>query len=389
MIPMRRRLSIRRSKLADRLAQSLSPCLLSTLAASLILSACTDEHPVAVSQIPKGDRVLAIQANMGGEGDYDTLFAEALAAGHEAQSYGWDWNELETAPGRFEPAVNYLAIANSYLTQKTMSLHLTLRPIHANRKTVPADISELPMDSPEVIERFKLLLDWVGTQVTTVELGSIVIDSEINSFMAGDDERWEEWVRFYAAVAGYARQKFPGTPITCETTFDAFSKRDVSKLRAMHQHSDIIGVSYYPLNGAPGKVQPPEDVHADFQTVVDSISTKPIIYYQIGYPSSQLIGSSDKQQARFITEVFRAWDTHSDRIHMLNFQWMHEAPPTAIDGYADYFNYDTVEFRAFLGSIGLQSWMGEPKPAWGRLSEEARSRGFGKFDAGESIESGH
>ena len=47
------------------------------------------------------------------------------------------------------------------------------------------------------------------------------------------------------------------------------------------------------------------------------------------------------------------------------------------DDYNKIFNYDTPNFRAFLGSLGLQSWSGDPKPAWEALMKEANPRGFG------------
>ena len=129
-------------------------------------------------------------------------------------------------------------------------------------------------------------------------------------------------------------------------------------------------------NGLHG-VRPPSAVHGDFAAVVNAIPDKPIIYYQIGYPSSPSLGSSPEQQATFITEAFRAWDEHADRILMLDFQWMHETPAFGLDQYAEYYQSDSPDFRAFLGSLGLQSWSGKPKPAWGVLSREAAARGFG------------
>jgi hypothetical protein len=56
---------------------------------------------------------------------------------------------------------------------------------------------------------------------------------------------------------------------------------------------------------------------------------------------------------------------------------MHEAPKVGVDHYVKYYKHDTPAFRNFLGSLGLQSWSGEPKPAWEILKKEAKTRGFG------------
>ena len=352
--------------------------LIMVVAVNCLLGMACSEKSSKSKSVSKGNRVLAIQANMGGEGDFDALFKESLEAGNEAQSVSQDWDDLETAPGRFESKPNFLAIANVYYPAHKIPLHIILRPIHTNQKVVPPDLKNIPIDDPRTITRFKNLLDWVATQIPRIELASLTIGSEVDIFMWGDSERWEAWTHFYAAVVPYARKKFPGTLISCETTFSAFTGPDLERVRTLHQHSDVIGVSYYPMKNKLGSVRAPQDVHADFETVVNAIPEKPIIYYQIGYPSSPALGSSLEQQAAFISEAFRAWDTNASRIRMLNFQWMHEAPQSGVDQYTRYYQNDTSAFREFLGSLGLQSWMGEPKPAWETLKMEATARGFGR-----------
>ncbi len=343
---------------------------------SCLLVACP-ETSSQTTQVSKGNRILAIQTNMGEEGDFDALFNESLEAGNEAQVFPQDWKDLEPSPGRFDSGKNLLAMANLYYSARKIPLHITIRPIHTNQKVVPPDLLETEIDDPQTIKRFKRLLDWVATQIPAIELTSLTIGSEVDIFVWGNPQRWEAWTNFYAAVAPHARKIFPNTLISCETTFAAFVGPDLAHVRTLHQHSDIIGLSYYPLNSKLEGVKPPQIVHADFQTVVNAIPQKPIIYYQIGYPSSPSLGSSLHQQAAFITEAFRAWDTHASRIRMLNFQWMHETPDVGVDQYVKYYQHDTPNFRAFLGSLGLQSWSGEPKPAWETLKKEAKTRGFG------------
>lgn len=337
---------------------------------------CSEKTSHSV-QAAKGDRILAVQANMGKEGDFDALFEKSLEVGNETQVLSLDWRDLETSPGTFKPNINFLAIANAYYPTRNVPIHLTIRPIHTSQKVVPPDLMDLPIDHPQTIKRFKQLLDWVATQIPNVQLMSLTIGSEIDIFMWGKAERWDVWTNFYAAVVPYAQNTLPGTLISCETTSTAFDGPDLVRVQALHEHSDIIGVSYYPMLNKLGGVKPPQVVHVDFELVVNAIPGKPIIYYQIGYPSSATLGSSLEQQAEFIHETFRAWDAHANRILMLNFQWMHETPKFGIDKYVEYYQYDTTDFRAFLGSLGLQSWEGSPKPAWETLKKEAKARGFG------------
>jgi len=325
----------------------------------------------------KGNRLLGIKTNMGEEGDFVKALNESMQVGNETQVLPQDWNELEAAPGKYGGDPNFLAIANFFYPSRGIPIHLALRPVHTSQKVVPSDLMDLPLDDPRTIERFKKLLDWVATQIPQVELVSLTIGSEVDIYMWRDARRWQSWINFYAAVSSYARKTFPGTLISCETTYASFQGADLDHLRQLHQHSDVIGVSYYPMKEKLSGVEAPQSVHADFDTIVSAIPKKPIIFYQIGYPSSDSLGSSPARQADFIRESFSAWDQHIDRIFMLNYQWMHETPDFGVDKYTKYYKYDTPHFRAFLGSLGLQSWQGKPKPAWDVLEKEAAARGFG------------
>jgi len=319
-----------------------------------------------------------MDVNVGKNGTFSKALTEARHAGLETVVLPLDWNLIETAPSTFAPKTNYLAIANSYYPALGLPVHLVLRPVHTNQKVVPTDLMDLALDNPRTIDRFERMLDWVSSQVPSIELKSLVIGSEVDIYLWGDPLKWQAWTRFYSAVAPYARRKFPGTLISCETTQAAFSGPDLERVRRLHHSSDVIGVSYYPMESGLRGVKSPSVVSQDFAVVVHAIPQKPIIYYQIGYPSSPALGSSQKQQAAFVTAAFRAWDEYANRILMLDFQWMHEIPKVGVDQYTEYYENGTREFREFLGSLGLQSWSGKPKPAWAVLKNEATAHGFGQ-----------
>lgn len=344
---------------------------------TLFLCLVTYLYSQAEPVVPKGARTLGIKVNHGKKADYNGSFAQALKIGNETQVLPLDWNELETAPNEFKPSPNFLAIANNYYPAYKVPIHLSLRPIHTNKKAVPKDLLNLPLNSPRTIQRFKNLLDWIATQIPNAQLNTLVIGSEIDIYMWGDSKKWNEWTEFYAQVAPYARKRFPETLVTCETTDDAWLGPDLERVRKLHQYSDLVGVSYYPVNNKHTSVHSPKSVHQDFAKLLKRVRSKPLIYYQIGYPSSPELGSSVQLQAQFVTEVFRAWDRHSERVLMLNFQWMHETPGFGLDHYSHYYKNTDPGFRAFLGSLGLRTWAGKPKPAWHTLESEAKKRGFG------------
>ena len=248
----------------SRLAPTLLWFVVGTTVACGHESARMTARDSEVQPVPAGDRILSVQANIGEDGNFDGTLDEARRAGSEAQVLPVDWNTIETAPGTFEPPTDLLAIANAYYPDRGIPIHLIVRPIHTNQKVVPADLVDAAIDAPETIVRFKRLLDWVATRIPRITLTSLSIGSEVDIYMWGDSTRWDAWTTFYAAVAPYARGKFPGTLISCETTQAAFVGPDRERLRRLHQFSDAIGVSYYPMENGLHGVRPPSAVHGDF-----------------------------------------------------------------------------------------------------------------------------
>ncbi|MGD8848611.1 MAG: hypothetical protein PVF18_02750, partial [Anaerolineales bacterium] len=63
------------------------------------------------------------------------------------------WDDFETAPGTFNPEINWLDITNSYYSAADISLALVIAPIDTNVLHVPEDLYEVPFDDLEMITR--------------------------------------------------------------------------------------------------------------------------------------------------------------------------------------------------------------------------------------------
>lgn len=107
--------------------------------------------------------------------------------------------------------------------------------------------------------------------------------------------------------------------------------------------------------------------------MVNAIPAKKIFLQECGYPSSNVNLSSEQQQAEFISEVFKAWDKHIDRINIIDFSWQYdisqaEAEQFVIDfGLSGHANEN--EFKNYLGSIGLSNHDTTEKLALQRLRD--------------------
>jgi hypothetical protein len=240
---------------------------------------------------------------------------------------------------------------------------------------LPPYLKDKAFDDPETIERFKRLLDYVFSQLPDLELSCLAIGNEIDGYLGTDKKRWQEYSKFFAEVSAYARTKRAGLIVGSKIGFGGLTKdaRDLSR--------DIIGVSdavmltYYPLN-PDFTVKEPEVVHEDFATLVELFPGKPIYMLEAGYPSSELLGSSEDEQATFVREIFKAWDTHAAHVKLLDFLWLHDIPSSVVDELGGYYGLQDEKFLAYLATLGLRTFDGEDKEAFKVLRLETKQRGW-------------
>ncbi len=325
---------------------------------------------------PRGDRVLGIDVTVAGDGDYLAALETARNAGMQEIGMLLEWNAVERAPGDYD--TRFLEIADSFFHSLGLSLNLTLAPIHNVRNTLPADLQGLPLDHPDVIARYQQLLDAVFATLPNIELASLVVGSEIDGFLLGSPERWQQFENFFRQVADYARARRPGLAVTTEFHFfTGLLGPDRARLLSLMTHADVIGVTYYPLD-ADDMALDPAFVDLHFGMLRDTFPGKSINFYQIGYPSSTTLGASEAMQAAFVSRVFHAWDTYGDASKLVDLTWLHDRSPAEVDATGAQFGQDGANFAAFIGSLGLRNHAGAgvDKLAMPRLRQEATARGW-------------
>jgi hypothetical protein len=323
--------------------------------------------------VPRGDRIISVDVNMGKNQDFNVGFNLARDAGMQNIGLFQHWTVLEPDSGKYDS--KWLDIAEIYYPTAGVKLDLTLALYNANKKEYPRDLVDCALDDPLVVERFEKLLDFVFSRFKKMELGSINIGSEFNIYFGDDGKSWEQFRNFYARVARYARRKRPGLKVAAEVTFDGLTGATRGYIRRLNEESDLIGVSYYPLDGK-GNVKDPAVVREDFNTIVSMCKDKPVYIYQLGYPSSQELGSSVARQAEFIREVFRAWDLHVTAIRMIDFTWLYDTSESSAGETGKYYGMSGKKFAEFIRTLGLLTYTGGQKPAFRALKEEAGARGW-------------
>lgn len=352
---------------------------------SIIVFACNETTETApnlqpdtaqvVDAQPKADRILAIDVTEAADGDYDHAVTKAMNAGAEALSLSLFWDDLETAPGEYNPDPNWLEIANAYYPTRGIAVDLVLNPIDTNQNRLPEDLKGLPLDDSAVIERFNKLQDYVFSQTPNLDIVAYSIGNEIDGYLGTDEKKWAEYTAFYKATSAHAKSLHPNIVVGTKGMFDGITRNAANYFQRINKYSDAVFVTYYPLN-SDFTVHEPNTVHEDFEKLIKLYPEKEIYLLELGYPSSADCDSSEKKQAQFISETFQAWDSHAEQIKVINFAWLNEISPESIKEYEKYYGFSNRGFAAYLGSLGFLNYDGSEKLAYGRLKAEAQARGW-------------
>jgi hypothetical protein len=329
----------------------------------------------AQSPLPKGERLLSIDLTVSSDDDFGKAFTLAHAVGMQVTSLSLAWDDLEPFPGQYGSEPNWPKIANDFYSQQGVAISLALTPIDTNNLRLPDYLKDKTFDDPEVIERFKHLLDYVFSQLPDLELSSLAIGNEIDGYLGTNQQLWQEYTRFFEATSAYAKTKRPGLLVGSKVGFGGLTKEAHILSADLVRASDAVMLTYYPLN-ADFTVKNPKVVHEDFAKLVTLFPDKPIYILEAGYPSSELLGSSETKQADFVREIFRAWDTHAKYIELLDFLWLHDIPPTVANELGDYYRLRDEKFLAYLATLGLRTFDGEDKEAFKVLRLETKQRGW-------------
>lgn len=337
-----------------------------------------DQDPQLIQEArPRGDRTLELDVNPPQSGDYDRAAAHARQLWAESIRLSVYWDELETAPGVFEPDPGWLAIANDYYPAQGFQVSLVISVLDTTEIRLPQDLQGMPLDHPRVIDRFQNLLDYTAGQIPDLKLTSLAIGNEIDGVLGADPDAWEAYQTFFAAGADHARTLWPGVPVGAKVQYAGLLGPSAEFARRLNQPSDVVMTTYYPLR-EDFTVRNPAVILTDFQRLVETYPGREIHITEIGYPSGKANQSSPQKQADFIRHMFSAWDEHADQITLLSYSWLSDLPESSVQELTRYYGLSNRAFGDFLRTLGLRTYpgAGEDKPGYEVFQQEARARGW-------------
>lgn len=317
-------------------------------------------------------RVLSIDVNTPRNGNYAAVFDQALQAGLTEIGLSFPWTSIEVAPGVYQNP--NLAIANSFYPAYSVPVRLMISPVATNVKVVPSDLVNDPFNDPTLIARFNSMLDWVATQVPNLTVGGIILGNEYDVYLGSDPNAWAAYTAFYAATSAHARTLWPSARISAEATLPGAVGPMLPYNLALNQYSDVVSVSYYPLN-SDYTVEAPAVVQGAFGQIC-GLYVLPIDFEEIGYPSGARNASSPALQAQFVDQVFLAWDAYAGRVRMVDFTWMYDLTPATVQQTVGFYGVHDPRFTGYIATLGLKNPDGTNKPAWLELEADSSARGL-------------
>jgi len=355
----------------------------------------------SVPPVPKGTRVLGVAVDIS-DLELPRRLDVARDAGAQTTEVTFGWDEIErpydagaldggedagedAAPPStvlFNPGVH---VVNLVLADRRVETVLAIEAVGLGGSRAPAELSSRALDDAALEARFDKVLDYVFSQIRDTSVTALLVASSADGWLASDPSHAPAFAAFVTHAAAHARTLRPGLKVgfVVDSRGAAASAAGLAPAWAA---SDFVAFDYIaadttgratPLlvNGQPS---PPRGVvDADFEGMLTVAGpTKPVLVRQAGYPSSRAAISSEDAQARFVGDVFRAWDLRHDRIFALAFHQLDDASPAQAAAIAARAKHAEPTFVALLGSLGMHDVEFREKRAFATLLREARARGW-------------
>lgn len=310
--------------------------------------------------------------------DFDANLEKANELGLDFISLHMNWNDIEDPPMTYQNAFNAIGLVSQAAIDNDMKFNLTIRPIDATGKTVPSDLENVRFNDPQMIDRFKGLIDYVFWLVEPGVFQNIQIGNEIDGYDTSQEhpDFWSDYGEFLFKINQYVDSIDPNLKIGFTATYDGlFEKQKI--FTALQNAVDILGVTYYPIDGG-FNVKDPSVVNSELSALISAYNKKPIFLQEVGYQSSTVNNSSQDKQAEFYCNFFKAWDQHRNEIRSVNILRLNDLSQEDAENSALPYGITNRSFIEYLRSLGLRTYdsPSQNKKAYSAIEKSLEDRGW-------------
>jgi hypothetical protein len=329
-------------------------------------------HPPEVVPIREGGLYLGLESNAA-VAQGSSFEARQQSAAMSAQAGSRlvfvcpKWEEIEPSPGQY----NFTDVDERVrIAKQTGSvILLNLRLIDTSRKTAPAAYRDWDWDDQrleaKVGSAYQALAQHLEGRARWVTVGN-----EVDTYFSSHRREIEPYARMLRAITPGLRRDFPNTPIAVNFTTTAAGDLQ-GKFSEITNQTDVYSLNYYPIN-ANFTFRDPSTCTQELQTILNAASAKPIVFQEMGYPSSTRLGSSEDKQAQFLGVVLQVVGANRGRVQAVNFNWRSDLPDSVVRDLTKYYKLnDSENFREFLATLGWFHQDNTPKKIWYVFQKQA------------------
>lgn len=299
--------------------------------------------------------------------DYLDAFRLTHDLGIRGNAFTEKWSTFEPDNGGLQVA-KFAEDTNGYLAFYPDTSLLGLQVLNTTAKETPADLLNVPFDDPQMLERFNALVD---AMLAGIEhpIRYLSIGNEVDVYLAAHPDEWDTYKTFYDGAVAHVHEVAPEIQVGVTVTYSGLLAH-TDKIMRLNEASDVFILTYYPL-GAGFTADNPEAPLTDFPRMTELAGGLPVVLQEVGYPSADLLGSSEAEQAQFVRSVFSAWKTAGSAIPFLDYFLLHDFNEELCSSLETYYGLKHPSFHAYLCTLGLRQANGTPKAAWQAFVDEA------------------
>jgi hypothetical protein len=237
---------------------------------------------------------------------------EALAAGMAVGRVHLDWASVEPDSGIVDAAI--LAAELQRMQDDGLAPIVALYALDTEGATLPADLQArfaagLPMDAPEILARYRALLDWAVPMIVDAGGWGVILANENDGYLIEEPDQVGAVARFYRNARQHVHALAPGLAVTATHTGDG-PLHGAPHYAVLVEELDVASFNYYPLD--PGTLElfapTPARIAADMASFVAAAAGRPVIFQELGCPAgyadASLIGTSPADQRAFLASAF-------------------------------------------------------------------------------------